>query len=105
RQPAVKHARRASWLLLLHLESDLRGLPGFDIHVLRLLAERLVPHLDGVLAGRDVVDLGHAIGIGNAEEWARHDGDPPEHPAVYIAGELDHLRLLELLPPHLLELA
>src|SRR6185369_9487047 len=82
RQPPVKHARRASWLLLLHLDRDLRWLPGLDLDLFRLLAERLVPYLDRVLSGRDVLDLGGAVGTGHAEERIRHDGDPPEHPAV-----------------------
>src|SRR5262245_11150246 len=90
--------------LLLHLDRDLRGLPGLDLDLFRLLAERLVPRLDRVLAGRHVLDLRVATRVGDAEERIGHDGDPPEHPAVHVAGELDELRLLELLGHHLLEL-
>ena len=57
---------RASWLLRYFFISkrDLRRLPGLDLDVLGLLAERLVPHLDLVLAGGHVLDLG-------APRWRR----------------------------------
>src|SRR6266480_656379 len=83
--------------LLLHLDADLRHLARLDLDLLRLLAERLVPDLHRVLARGHVLDLGHAAALGHAEERMRHDGDPAEHPAVHVAGELDDLGLLELL--------
>src|SRR5216684_1209037 len=83
--------------LLLHLDADLRHLPGLDLDLLRLLTERLVPDLQRVLARRDVRDLRHAAAVRDAEVGMRHDGDPAEHPAVHVAGQLDDLGLLELL--------
>src|SRR5207249_5404609 len=83
--------------LLLHLEADLRRLARLDVDVLRLLAERLVPDLDRLLARRHVLDLGRAAGVRDGEERGRQDGQPSEHPAVYVARELDDLGLLELL--------
>src|SRR3972149_4478950 len=44
-------------LLLAHLEGDLGGRAGLDLHLLAHLPERLVPDLHLVLAGRDVVEL------------------------------------------------
>src|SRR3989304_2153348 len=75
--------------LLLHLDCDLRRLTGFDLDLFRRLPERLVPHLDGLLAGRHVLDLRGAVAVGHAEERVRHDRDPREHPAVHVTGELD----------------
>src|SRR5438445_49316 len=90
--------------LLLHLEPDLHHLARLDVDLLRLLAERLVPDLDGLLARRHVLDLGRAAGVRDREERGRQDRHPAEHPAVHVAGELDDLGLLELLHHHLLEL-
>src|SRR5437762_1574761 len=83
--------------LLLHLEPDLHHLARLDVDLLRLLAERLVPDLDGLLARRHVLDLGRAAGVRDREERGRQDRHPAEHPAVHVAGELDDLGLLELL--------
>src|SRR5213594_3392820 len=90
--------------LLLHLEPDLHHLARLDVDLLRLLAERLVPDLDGLLARRHVLDLGRAAGVRDREERGRQDRHPAEHPAVHVAGELDDLGLLELLHHHLLGL-
>src|SRR6266571_6202065 len=83
--------------LLLHLDTDLRYLARLDLDLPRLLAERLVPDLDRLLARGHVLDLRRAAGVRHAEERRRQHRDPAEHPAVHVAGELDELRLLELL--------
>src|SRR2546427_41035 len=90
--------------LLLHLEPDLHHLARLDVDLLRLLAERLVPDLDGLLARRHVLDLGRAAGVRDREERGRQDRHPAEHPAVHVAGELDDLGRLELLPHLLVDL-
>src|SRR3989338_7720397 len=71
-------ASRPCGPLLLHLDRDLDGLTGLDLDGLRLLAERLVPDVQRVLAGRAVLDPGRAVGIGHAEERVRHHRDPAE---------------------------
>src|SRR3989442_1552725 len=81
--------------LLLHLEPDLHHLARLDVDLLRLLAERLVPDLDGLLARRHVLDLGRAAGVRDREERGRQDRHPAEHPAVHVARELDDLGLLD----------
>src|SRR5262245_49722365 len=75
-------------LLLHHLDRDLRGGAGLHLDLFRRLPERLVPHLDRLLAGRRVLDLAHAVAVGDGEERMRHDGDPAEHPAVDVARDL-----------------
>src|SRR5712691_12210484 len=75
--------------LLLHLEGDLGRLARLHLDLFALLAERFVPDVDLVLAWGHVVDLGHPIAIGHAEEGIRHDGHPAQHPAVHVAGQLD----------------
>src|SRR3989442_10341724 len=90
--------------LLLHPDPALPPRARLDVDLLRLLAERLVPALDGLLARRHVLDLGRAAGVRDREERGRQDRHPAEHPAVHVAGELDDLGLLELLHHHLLEL-
>src|SRR3989442_1100108 len=66
--------------LLLHLEPDLHHLARLDVDLLRLLAERLVPDLDGLLARRHVRHLRRALGgrdgddrVGQALVAADHD--------------------------------
>src|SRR3989442_1568170 len=70
--------------LLLHLEPDLHHLARLDVDLLRLLAERLVPDLDGLLARRHVLDLGRAAG--------GRDGDDRVDRALVAAAHdlLDH---------------
>src|SRR3990167_4811143 len=84
-------------LLLAHLEGDLGGRAGLDLHLLAQLPERLVPDLHLVLAGRDVVELeGAAIVAHRIGGVLAHD-DPGRHPAVHVALDLDDLGLVELL--------
>ncbi|HEY5897119.1 MAG TPA: sugar nucleotide-binding protein, partial [Burkholderiales bacterium] len=60
---------RSSWrwsapgLLLPQLEGDLARSASLDLHLLGHLPQGLVPHLDLVLAGWDVVQLESAAGV------------------------------------------
>src|SRR5437867_2133359 len=102
-RPPVRPRDRPA-LLLHHLDADLGRLASLDVDVLGLLAELLVPDLDGLLAGRDPLELRDPVLVRHAEVRRRHHREPPEHPAVDVTRQLDDLRLLELLGHRLLEL-
>ncbi|PYM17498.1 MAG: hypothetical protein DMD81_08715 [Candidatus Rokuibacteriota bacterium] len=64
-------------------------LASLDVDVLGLLAELLVPDLDGLLAGRDPLELRDPVLVRHAEVRRRHHREPPEHPAVDVTRQLD----------------
>src|SRR5438034_1161126 len=62
--------------LLLHLDTDLRYLARLDLDLPRLLAERLVPDLDRLLARGQAIDRGLARDARQADEGGRGQGGP-----------------------------
>src|SRR5262245_7372179 len=73
----------------LSLEVEVHGF-GFapaDRHVLRLGAVLLVPGLDDVVAGRQVLDLEDALIVGHREERVVEDARVGAHPLVNVALE------------------
>src|SRR6266571_7376254 len=95
-------SHHSSMLFALHLEADLGRRSRLHLDLFLHLAERLVPHLDLLLAGGHALELRDAVRVGDRRPAGRHR-EPAEHPAVHVAGELDDLRLVELLGHRLLE--
>src|SRR5438093_13289192 len=65
-------------------------LAGADSHGLRLRPELLVPGVDGVRAGGEILDRERAVRAGRREERMRQHAHPGVHPAVHVALERNH---------------
>src|SRR5262249_18519754 len=114
---AAAHARKAvryglrdvtnapPLVLSLEAEFDSLRFAARDADVLIRSAEFLLPGLDHIVAGRQILDLESALVVGHREERMREDAAVSPHPLVHVALEAQrHLRLVELLERlHLLE--
>src|SRR6266850_3409649 len=74
------------------LEHRVHGLAilGGQGDFLRLLAELFMDKRDGVIAGRQALDLKLAVGPGDREEGALRDVDEHPHPGVLVALYWEH---------------
>src|SRR5208282_5518333 len=75
-----------------------------DVSFLVLGAKLLLPDFDGVIARRHARDRVVALVVRHGEVGSVGRDPPAVHPAVRIAGDLDHFGLIDLLLNYFLEL-
>src|ERR1017187_5295157 len=95
--PATRCAGAAQIAKLFDFEGKVRGhIAVFHFHVLRLSTKLAVRRLDGVFAGRHILDDELAVLVADAKVRAVKHADPREHPRMHIALETQkHFRLRE----------